>query len=226
MWESTLAKQERGEDVPVEEHNALLSRDLFKGLTEAEAQEEADYVVRYLLHGFDMSTIPWRGSREAENWFAMRSWGEGNGEGWDWGEERQAEKLRNMVEASARDPDYWEALNLIAARLHEEGQPFPAPLAKWAAEVHRGERTAPPKPQAHKGQPPYANDNRNATLAYVFSVLLYLGLPKMMGYTAVAEACDIEERTVMDAIKKAGEQDGRLPAPWECWPFKGRRSRS
>ena len=216
-WESAIAKSKGGEEVPPEEHYALLREGLFKGMNKVAAQDEARYVVRYWLAGLDCSPIPWRGKREADNWFHLRE---------DWGKKRQAEKLRNMIAAGEHDPDYWDALNLIATRLHEERRRFPAALADWASRLHRGKLhrgkiDRPRKKQSNEGQPPYANDVRNFAYADVFGLLWYLGLTtKMECYSAIAAECGVTERTVIKAIKAASQQDGRLPAPWECWPLK------
>ena len=110
-WASAVAKLRRGEEVPRQEHYALLRKGMFEELNKADAEQEARCVVRYLLSAEDLTPIPWRGTTEADNWFYL---------GEDWGEERQAEKLRNMIAASECDPDYWNAVNLIAARHHEE----------------------------------------------------------------------------------------------------------
>ena len=123
-WEAAFAKLREGLQIwemPLEEHYALLPQGLFEGMNEVEAIEEALFVVRYWLHGQDPSPIPPRGLAEADNWFAMQS---------TWGEKRQAEKLRAMIEASGQDPDYWEALNQIAVRLHANGMPFPDDLVR------------------------------------------------------------------------------------------------
>ena len=109
-----------------------------------------------------------------------------------WGEERQAEKLRNMIEASERDPDYWGALNFIAARLHKERRLFPHDLADWASRLHKGEVPRPRKLQSNKGQPHYANNSRDLWSAHVFSVLQFLGLTsKMECREAIAVACGV-----------------------------------
>ena len=79
-----IRKSRRGERVPPEEHDALLCGGLFRGLDKVAAEEEACYVVRYLLSGEDLSDIPPRGPLEARNWFAMRD---------EWGAKRQIEKL-------------------------------------------------------------------------------------------------------------------------------------
>ena len=211
-WESALAKLDQGEEIPSEEHYNLVPEGLFEGMDKVAVHEEALYVVRYWLHGACLSPIPWRGSREADNWFAMRE---------TWGEERQLEKLRNMIEASVCDPDYWQALNLISARLHDERRPFPDELADWACRLHRGELHPPSKPQSHEGRPYYANDNRDSWYASVFMLLWFLGLTSRMEcYSVIATECGASERTVADAIKAATQSDGRFPAPWECWPPK------
>ena len=172
-WNLAIRKSCRGEPVPPEEHRALLHKDLFQGLAKGAVEEEARYVVRYLLSGVDLTDIPPRGPREAENWFAMRE---------EWGARRQAEKLRNMIAASKHDPDYWTALNHVAIRIQAERRRWPAILADWDIEVRRGRRSKPPQPRGNKGQPAYAKDSRNLWIAYAFGVLVYLGLGKMESY--------------------------------------------
>ena len=209
-----IRKSRRGEPVPAQEHHALLCEGLFKGLDKVAAEEEARYVVRYLLSGEDLSDIPPRGPREARNWFAMRE---------EWGSGRQTEKLRNMIAASQHDLDYWTALNEIAIRIQEERRWWPAMLADWDAAVRRGTRSKPARVPGNKGQPPYAKDARNLWIAYALSVLVHLGLGKMEGYYVIADELDKSESAVMDAIQSARARD-RLPAPWECWPLRGRPS--
>ena len=218
-WKSALAKLDRGEEVSTEEHYELLQKGLFDGLNKVDALEEARYVVRYWLHGADLEPIPWRGPIEADNWFELRE---------TWGEERQAEKLRNMIAASADNPDYWQALNLIAARLHAERRRFLDDLAKWASRLHKREIDQPPKPQSDRGRPHYAYDARNWWFASAAECLWYLGLTRKGEiYCAIVKACecDVSERLVADAIKAAERSDGRLPPPWECWPPKLRAIR-
>ena len=221
-WDAAITKKDQGEEVSLEENDDLLrpknnklgKPGMFEGLNKVDRKEEAMYVVRYWLHGFDLSPISPRGSAEAENWFAMRN---------RWGEERQAEKLRAMIEASTQAPDYWKALHLISIRLHAEGELFPDDLADWAIEIHRQnieeKLNRPSKPQSNKGEPHYAYDVRNYMFADVFNLLEFLGLnSKMERYDAIAEERGISERTVCKAIKKGLRMDGKLPRPWECWP--------
>ena len=59
-----IRKSRRGERVSAEEHDALLRDGLFRGLDKVAAEEEARYVVRYLLSGEDLSDIPPRGPLE------------------------------------------------------------------------------------------------------------------------------------------------------------------
>ena len=195
------------------EHDALLCEGLFRGLGEVDAQEEARYVVRYLLSGEDLSDIPPRGPREARNWFAMRE---------EWGAGRQTEKLRNMIAASQHDIDYWTALNEIAIRIQEERRRWPAMLADWDIAVRQGTRSRPARVRGNKGQPYYAKDARNLWIAYAFSVLLHLGLGRTESYYVIADELDKSERTVIYAIQSARTRYRRLPAPWECWPPKRR----
>ena len=49
-----------------QDHHTLLCEGLFKGMGRADAEEEARYVVRYLLSGEDLSDIPPRGRGRPE----------------------------------------------------------------------------------------------------------------------------------------------------------------
>ena len=209
-----IRKSRRGEPVSPQEHLTLLCEGLFKGLGKVDAEEEARYIVRYLLSGEDLSDIPTRGPREAQNWFEMRE---------EWGAARQTEKLRNMIDASQHDLDYWTALNEIAIRIQEERQWWPAMLADWDIAVRRGTWSRPARVRGNQGQPHYAKDARNLWIAYVFRVLVHLGLGRMEGYYVIADELDKSENAVIDAIQSARARD-RLSAPWECWPPQGRGS--
>jgi len=208
-WIVAIRQSRGGEPVSPQEHHALLREDLFKGLSKLEAAEEARYVVRYLLSGKDLSDIPPRGPCEARNWFTMRE---------TWGAQRQTEKLRNMIVASQHDIDSWIALNHISIRIQEKRLWWPAILADWDVAVRRGTRSKPAVRRGDHGHPPYAKDARNLWIAYVFRLLVHLGLGKMEGYGVLADELDKTERAVMKAIRAAGVVDLRLPAPWECWP--------
>ena len=225
-WDAAFAKLDEGLQVwelPTEEHYALLPQGLFEGLNEVEAIEEAGFVARYWLHGLDLSSIPPRGLAEADDWFAMRS---------TWGEKRQAEKLRAMIEASGQDPDYWEALNLIAVRLHANEMPFPDDLTDWVIELHKWAidpcNSGLEKPPQHRGKPYYANANRDGSIAHVFVLLGYLGLEsKAVRYSVIADTLRQDnvlagskdpQEVVRKAIESAAESDGKLPSAWECWP--------
>ena len=195
-----------------QEHDALLCESLFRRLSKVDAEEEARYIVRYLLSGEDLSDIPPRGEREAQNWFAIRE---------EWGEKPQTQKLRNMIAASQHDIDYWTALNHIAIRIQEERRWWPAMLADWDIAVRRGTQSKPAQARGKNGRPHYAKDARNLWIAYTFTLLVHLGLGKMEGYYVIADELDKSERTVMDAVGSARARARRLPAPWECWPPKG-----
>lgn len=211
QWMRVIRKARRGEPVPPQEHLALIREGLFRGLDEAAAEEEARYVVRYVLSVADLSDIPPRGPVEADNWFAMRD---------KWGEARQMEKLRAMIAASRYDPDYFIALDHVAIRIQEERRWWPAVLADWDIAVRRGTWSKPAQLRGDKGRPHYASDERNLWIAYAFSVLLHLGLGKMASYHVIADELDTHEHTVMRAIRSASAWDPQLPAPWECWPPK------
>ena len=156
----------------------------------ASAREAAQYLVQLFRDETELSPIPWLGPAIADGWFALRD------------QEEQRRFLRRMVEAD-NDPDAWKALNLIAARLHQERRPFPNELADWASRLHwGGEIREPPKPQGNKGQPPYAFLRRNRRYGWMFFFLhQYLGLPRMECYRAIATECGVSERTVSDGIK-------------------------
>lgn len=195
-----------------EEHDALLRTGLFHGIDRAAAEEEARFVVRYLLSRKDLSDIPPRGPREAQNWFAMRT---------EWGAERQMQKLRNMIAASQHDLDYWIALIHIVIRIQKERRWWPAVLADWDIAVRLGQRSRPEQSRGSHGQPHYAKDRRNVWLAYAFSVLVRMGLGRMAGYDIIADELEKGGTTVRDAIRSTRAGSGRLPAPWECWPAAG-----
>lgn len=215
-WIGAIRKSRGGEPVSPQEHHALLREGLFEGLSKLDAEEEARYVLRYLLSGKDLSDISPRGPCEARNWFTMRK---------TWGAERQAEKLRNMIAASRHDSEYGIALDHIAIRYQEQRRPWPAPLADWDIAVRLGMWPTPARVRGNKGQPRYAKDARNLWIAYAFRLLVHLGLEKMEGYGVIADELDKTDRAVMKAIRAAGAADRRLPAPWECWPPREQRNR-
>lgn len=213
-WMRAIRKSRRGERVSPEEHDTLLCDGLFRGLDKVAAEEEARYLVRYLLSGAQLSDIAPRGPREARNWFEMRE---------EWGAARQTEKLRNMIAASQHDLDYWTALHHIAIRIQEERRWWPAVLADWDIAVRRGTWSRPARVPGNRGEPHYAKDARNLWIAYAFRVLVHLGLGKMDGYYVIADELNKSESAVVKAIRSARAWD-RLPAPWECWPPPGDRS--
>ena len=219
-WAAAFKKLNAGLKVwemPAEEHAALLRPGLFEGLDEVAAHEEAAYVVRYWLHGFDRSLIPPRGPTIAAQWHSIEP---------KFDPHRAKEALRNYIQTNEHDPDYREALDGIAAWYHEQGLPFPAPLAAWAIQLHRGELRTPPTPRGDHGRPAYAQANRNLAIADVFHLLGYLGLHgKVVRYHAIGAVFGCSEDTVRKAIKThARYWTGALPRPWECWPAPPRKS--
>ena len=52
-WESAIAKRERGEDVPEDEHYALLREGMFDGEATPAVRDEADLFLRYWCGGMD-----------------------------------------------------------------------------------------------------------------------------------------------------------------------------
>ena len=220
-WKAALEKRKAGRavwEMPAGVHAALLRPGLFDGLDAVAAHEEADFVVRYWLHGFDWSPIAPRGSTIAAQWHSIEP---------KFGAQGTKEALRNYIQANEHDPDYREALDGIAVWYHEQGLPFPAPLADWAIQRHLGELTTPPKPRGDQGRPAYAQANRNLAMAEVFNLLGYLGLHgKLVRYHAIGAVFGCIEDTVRKALKTHARGTGQLPRPWECWPPPRRKSPS
>lgn len=209
-WQAALAMRESGEFLSLVEAYSLIEDNLFEKLRPADIHEEAMNVVRYYLSGLDLSPTKPRGQAEAEHWISL---------GAQLDEELQTKKLQAMIEASAIDPDYWDALNEIAIQFHAQGQPFPDDLADWAIELHKGRLEAPPKWKSDHGRPHYAYDLRNKSFFDAFVFLEYLGLKsKMARYAAIAEVFEISVRTASDAIKAGRQLDRRVPHDWQCWP--------
>ena len=220
-WDAAFKKLDAGLPVwemPTAEHDDLLRPGLFKGLGKAAAQEEAAYVVRYWLHGSNWSLIAPRGPTIAANWPRIEP---------TFGAQRAEEALRNYIQASRHDPDYRQAVDHIAAWHHEQGRPFPAPLAAWAIQCHRGELPTPPKHRGDHGRPAYAQANRNFEMAGVFQLLGYLGLHgKVARYSVIREAFTCSEDAVRKALATHARGTGELPRPWECWPPPRRKGPS
>ena len=212
-WDAAFAQLDAGRQIwelPAEEHDALLRPGLFEGLGAAATQEEAACVVRYWLHGFNRSLIAPRGPTIAANWPGIES---------GFGATRADEALRNYIQASQHDIDYREALDGIAVWHHEQGRPFPAPLAEWAIQRHRGQLPTPPTPRGDHGRPAYAQANRNFAMAEAFHVLGYLGLHgKIARYHAIGEYFGLGEDAVRKGLATHARWNGELPRPWECWP--------
>ena len=216
-WDAAFKKLDAGLalwDMRAEEHEALLRPGLFEDLGPVATQEEADFVVRYWLHGFDRSPIAPRGPAIADDWPLSES---------TFGAQRAEEALRNYIQASRHDRDYREALDCIAVWYHKQRRPFPAPLAEWAIQLHRGKLTIPPKPQGDQGRPAYAQANRNFAMAAAFHLLGYLGMrKKLVRYSAIGAEFKCSEDTVRKALKAHARLTGELPRPWECWPASTR----
>ena len=193
----------------VEEHRALIRPGALKGLGKAEAEEQGRLTLRYLLAGADLSDVPPRGWEEGRDWFAM---------GEEWGPELQAVKLRNMIEASDYDVDYWNALMYIFMVFLAEHRPLPARLANWNIEIVLGLRSKPRGRRGNRGQPPYANDRVNDWIAYAVSELQILGLRKMASYRIVANEFGTSLRTVMNVIWSE-RKPAPVALPWECWSW-------
>ncbi len=194
------------------DHHELLRPGIFDGLNKVDEQEEAQNVVKYFTYRMSVNPIAPRGNIEAKDWFEIAE---------IWDKARQDLKLKAMIEASEYDPDYWDAVNLIAIDFIANEKMFLDELAKWVIKRLKGDLDRPPLKQSHEGRPPYANDNRNYIFAAAFGILGTLGLKsKMARYEAIAGVFGSSVRTVSKAIKEGLQMDGILPLPWECWPYK------
>ena len=209
-WESAIAKRERGEDVPEDEHYALLREGMFDGEATPDVQGEADLFLRYWCGEMDTRPLPWLGQVLADHWFRLRDeWGA------RWGPRRADAILQEYINA-AGDFDHWQALSLIAARLHRAREPFPDVLADWAASVHEG-REAPKREQAHMGNPPYALEERNRFFAMADHYLERFGMTHAKDRLAVIagffDTDDIGEDVVRKGLKRHRDDTWRR-APW------------
>lgn len=181
-WKAGIAKRKRGEDVPLEEHYALLREGMFNEGNKVDVKEEAFLFLEYWLHGLRIEDLPSLGEAIANHWFELRR-----------REKHWEEALRDFV--AADDFDHWRALNLIAARLHRERQPFPDTLADWAADLHEGKRKPPAKERGNRGQPPYARQDRNRTFYMADTWLKHYG----MASAGARRDCRILRRRLVDS---------------------------
>ena len=215
-WEAAVAKLDRGDEVPPEDHYALLREGMFKGFAHVDCADEADLFLKYWFRGHDLSHIPWLGEAIANHWFWLRDW-----DRW-WGRNRADEALRNYITvANRKDFDHWTALNAIAARLQRERQPFPDALADWAAERHEGKHDKPPKPRGgyrsdNKSWPPYATEDRDSAFFSADSWLEHFGMTHAKDRLAAIAGFagpDVDEDNVRDAITRVRDRC-ECRAPW------------
>ena len=201
-WKAAIAELKRGEGVPPEEHYGLLREGMFSEGNKVEIQEEAACFLDYLLYGLRDDPLPWLGETIANAWFQRRLHNAS----------RADEMLREFV--AADDFDHWTALNLIAARLHRERQPFPDPLADWAAEKHEGNPTPPPKERGHGGRPPYALQDRNRIFNMANEWLKYYGMTRLDDrISAISAYAGDDELVVRKGLTRWRDTKWRR-APW------------
>ena len=213
-WEAAIAKLDRGEQVPAEEHYALLRKDMFKGVSKVEANDEAALFLRYWLHPYgkpqDWTNLPWFGEALAFHWFQLCDWDR------KWGSNRADTMLRDYVQAT--DFDHWTALNIIVARLHRERQPFPPALADWAADLHTNlledEFKRPGRGPSNRREPPYAREDRNRVFDTADLWLEHFGMTKAVDrLAAIGEYTGVEEDTIRKGIERSRKKGWRR-APW------------
>ena len=222
-WKSAIAKLDEGEEVPSEDHYALLRKDMLKEGSKGDTNKEAYYFLRYWLHGIDLSPAEYRGEGIGAQWFFLGDWDR------EYGTNRSDEALQNYIKASEYDFDYYFALHTISSRLHKEPRQFPELLSNWAAEQHEKlceETHKPPSRDiASKGQPRYAFEDRDLQLFSADSWLEYFGMKlKIDRLAAIAGRAKLDEDVVRKAIQKGREifddQNKNPPnfLPWECLP--------
>ena len=204
-WESAIVKHNRGEDVPEEEHYALLQENMFQGDATPDVLEEAALFLHYWIPDPD-DPIPWLGEAIANHWFRVRDWDR------QWQKNRADDVLRTCI--GADDYDHWVGLNLIAARLHRKREKFPEVLADWAVNVHEGKLKPPPKERGHKGSPPYAYEDRNGAFFMAENWLNHFGMERAEDRIGViAGFLKVSESTVQKGLTRWRKSDWRR-APW------------
>ena len=212
-WAAAFERLDAEREVPTALHEALLRPGLFEGLGPVAAQEEATYVVRYWLHGFDWSLIAPRGPTIADEWHSIEP---------KFDAQHADEALRNYIQTCEDDLDYREVLDHLAAWHLKQRRLFPDPLAAWAIQLHVGDPpiSTPSKPRGDHGRPAYAQANRNLAIAEVFHLLGYLGLHRQnVRCSVIREKFTCDEATVRKAVKThARRWPSQFPRPWECWP--------
>ena len=205
-WKAAIAKQRGGEDVPPEDHYALLRSGMFAGEATPDILEEAALFLRYWIGSPDIETLPWFGKIIADHWFQQRDWDR------KWARNRTDALLQEYI--AADDLDHWTALNNIAAMLHRARDPFPHTLADWAADVHDGKLDPPRKERSHKGDPPYAQQERNAVFAAANDWLKHFGMERAGDRIGViAEYTGHGESVVSKGLTRH-RTDGWRRAPW------------
>ena len=210
-WESALAKLDRDERVPPEEGDALSQEGMFNGVKKADAAEEANLFLRYLLHGQNRSPLPWFGTFLARHWLWLHKTDK------RLGRSRAETAMRHYI--AADDFDHWTALNLIAARLHRDRQQFPEALADWAADLHEGTHlTPPPKEKSNAGEPPYVHEYRNGSYAMADECLERFGMTSAADrHAAIAGFTGDDEDVVRKGLKRWRDLSWRR-APWPEFP--------
>ena len=146
-WAAAFAKLKTGLqvwDLPPEEHYALLRPGLFEGMDEVTAQEEAEWVVRYWLHGRDsfIHRSAWSSNCEelAQNRTDIRR---GSGRRGD--QERSLMSAELFSQAPVFSHDAWAIHStliswLFGALLHgpEQIADLPVPVAESPGAVRIG----------------------------------------------------------------------------------------
>ena len=205
-WKAAIAKLKRGKDVPLAEHYALLRKGMFSEGNKVDVREEAFLFLEYWLHGLNDAPLPWLGEAIANDWFQRRL-RDANG---------TDEALQDFV--AADDFDHWTALNLIAARLHRERLPFPDAIAEWAGELHEGKCSSPARERGNKGQPPYANQDRNRVYFMADIWLGHFGMTSADDRIGViAEYYGDDESVVRKGLTRWRDTKWRR-APWPHAP--------
>lgn len=142
--------------------------------------EEAKIIVRPMLDPAGFNETRSRGPVYARQWFAPSPMGYGC----------SAEGLRRIIHNANRNPDYWEAASLVAARLLREDAPLGEGLRLWLAEIMEGARK-PPKRKP--GKRPYVNVGRDLHVRAAITVLSGLGMQPIRNAASATRisGCDV-----------------------------------
>ena len=109
-----------------------------------------------------------------------------------WLRDRDATVLREYIEQSASDRDYWEALDEIVFALIRDNAPLDDDLRDWFVEAHEGVRQPPVR---KPGLDPAVKAGRDCRICDAVDTLVTLGMPRSRRHSkkdpSRESACDL-----------------------------------